>query len=173
MGSVPEGSRARQERRPTGRRRSRIELERLETRNLLSIAGVTLQYGNLAIQAPNTASNVPGNVAVVSIDSSNHNNVKVSLNGASEEFSPSQVYNITYVGRQAGGDTFTDNTNLVSLDYGYGGNNNFTGGGSYNYVYFYGNNNTFTGVTGSYSVVFEDGGTGDTINDPGGLRVHS
>jgi hypothetical protein len=145
-----------------------MELETLETRNLLSISGVTLQFGNLAITAPNSSHNT----AVVSIDTSNHNNVKVTLNGASEEFSPSLVANITYKGGSAGFDTFTNSTNLVSLAYGYGGNNNFTGGGSYNYVYFYGNNNSFTDdVAGSVSDVFENGGSGDTIHDPPGVTI--
>jgi hypothetical protein len=154
--------------RVSGRRRSRMELETLETRNLLSISGVTLQFGNLAITAPNSSHNT----AVVSIDTSNHNDVKVTLNGASEEFSPSLVANITYKGGSGGHDTFTNSTNLVSLAYGYGGNNNFTGGGSYNYVFFYGNNNSFTDdVAGSVSDVFENGGSGDTIHDPPGVII--
>jgi hypothetical protein len=175
MGTVSQGPRARQERRGhpakarvPGRRLSPIDVERLETRDLLSIAGVTLQFGNLAITAPNSSHNT----AIVSIDTSNHNNVKVTLNGASEEFSPSLVANITYKGGSGGNDTFTDSTNLVSLAYGYGGNNNFTGGGSYNYVFFYGNNNSFTAVgAGSISDVFENGGTGDTIHNPDGATV--
>jgi hypothetical protein len=85
-----------------------MELETLETRNLLSISGVTLQFGNLAITAPNSSHNT----AVVSIDTSNHNDVKVTLNGASEEFSPSLVANITYKGGSGGHDTFTNSTNL-------------------------------------------------------------
>jgi hypothetical protein len=168
LSSVTQTSRAHQEHRSTGRRRSPIAVERLENRNLLSIAGVSLQFGNLAIAAPNSSHNT----AVVSIDTTNHNNVKVTLNGASEEFSPSLVASITYKGGSGGNDTFTDSTNLMSLAYGYGGNNNFTGGGSYNYVYFFGNNNTFSDtVVGSVSDVFENGGTGDTINDPPGVII--
>ena len=120
-------------------RRSQIQLEPLESRNLLSIAGVTLQFGNLAIKAPGAG----GNMAKVWIDSATHN-VAVSLNGKSEEFSAASVANITYTGGAKGGDTFTNNTSLTSLEYGYGGNNKFTGGTSYNFVYFFGNNNTFS-----------------------------
>jgi hypothetical protein len=140
----------------------------LETRALLSIPGVTLQFGNLAI----TATKASGNVAQVSIDSVTHN-VKVTLNGNSEEFSASKVYNVTYKGGSGGGDTFQDNTSLVSLEYGYGGNNNFTGGTSYNYVYFFGNNNSFTGPAGSVSDVFENGGHGDTMHGSGTIYVYA
>jgi hypothetical protein len=141
------------------RRSPAFRLERLENRDLLAaVAGVSLTYGNLEIQAPKPG----GNTAAVAIDPVNHN-IKVTLNGLSEEFTSSQVYNITYVGGASGGDTFVDNTSLVSLDYGYGGNNNFTGGSGYNYVFFYGNNNTFNGAAGVYSDVFEDGGASDSV----------
>jgi hypothetical protein len=146
-----------------------IGLETLDRRELLSsIAGVTLQFGNIAITAPKAS----GNTAEVSIDPSNHN-VKVSLNGQSEEFSPTLVYNVTYIGGKSGGDTFSNDTNLVCLAYGYGGNNHFTGGASYNFVYFQGNSNTFTGVAGSVSDVFENGGKNDVIHDPGSIYVYS
>jgi hypothetical protein len=165
MGSIPTGSRVRKELRSAGRRCSRLELGRLESRDLMSgIAGVSLTYGNLTIESPKTS----GNTAIVSIDPSTKN-VEVTLNGQSEEFSPSLVDNITYVGGAGGGDTFTDNTSLVSLDYGYGSGNTFTGGSSYNYVFFYGGDNTFNGVKGSVSDVFEDGYTNDLINADGGI----
>lgn len=173
IGAVSEGSRARH-RRPTGGHRTRIGCETLEGRALLtavstSIPGVSLTYGNLSITAPKSS----GNVAEVSIDPSTHN-VKVSLNGQSEEFSASQVYNITYVGGSGGGDTFTNDTNLVELAYGYGGHNDFTGGTSYNFVYLYGNDNTYDAQAGSlFSDVFEDGGTGDTVSDPPGSPVQT
>jgi len=168
IGSFPEGSRARHKRHATGRRRSPVGCEMLEARALLSnIPGVSLQFGNLAI----TATKASGNVAVVSIDPSNHN-VKVSFNGQSEEFKASLVDNITYTGGKNGGDTFTDNTNLVSLEYGYGGSNNFTGGTSYNYVYFWGNSNNFDGPAGSVSDVFEHGGKNDTTEDPPGAIIY-
>lgn len=169
-GSGSEGSRDRHQRRSNGGRRSGIGCETLEGRALLSnIPGVSLMYGNLSITAPKSS----GNVAEVSIDPSTHN-VKVSLNGQSEEFSASQVYNITYVGGSGGGDTFTNDTNLVELAYGYGGHNDFTGGTSYNFVYLYGNDNTYDAQAGSlFSDVFEDGGTGDTVSDPPGSPVQT
>ena len=72
---------ARQRRRSALPRGSRIEIESLESRNLLSIGGVTLSYGELSIVAPLLS----GNKAAVSIDPTNQD-VKVSLNGQSEEF---------------------------------------------------------------------------------------
>jgi len=142
-------------------------LETLEARGLLSIAGVSLVYGNLAI----TATHASGNVAQVSIDPATHN-VQVSLNGQSEEFGANQVYNVTYKGSSGGGDTFTDNTSLVSLEYGYGGNNHFTGGSSFNFVYFFGNSNSFNGPAGSISDVFQHGGQNDATQGPGTIYVY-
>jgi hypothetical protein len=134
---------------------------------MTGIAGVSVSWGNLLIQAPKTS----GNVAQVSIDSHNHF-VKVTLNGQTEEFNPSVVpiYNLTYIGGSGGGDTFTDDTNLVSLDFGSGGNNTFTGSSSYNFVFFTGNGNTFNAQAGSVNDVFEDYGT-DQINNPGNAIV--
>ena len=68
--------------------------------------------------------------------------MNVSFNGQSESFSAGQVANITYMGGTGGGDTFENDTNLVSLDYGFGAGNNFTGSTSYNFVYFFGAGNT-------------------------------
>ena len=165
---VPKASPARQERR-AGRVGSRIELERLEGRALMSgIAGVSLAYGNLAIQAPKVA----GNVAAVSIDPSNKD-VQVTLNGQSEEFSPSLVASITYKGGSGGGDTFMDGTSLPSIEYGFAGNNNFTGGTGFNYAYLWGNSNTYTAQKASFTDVFEYG-TSDKIANPSnaGLQLY-
>ena len=104
------------------------------------------------------------NVAKVWIDSSTHN-VAVSFNGKFEEFSPSLVCSVTYMGGTGGGDTFKNNTSRISLEYGFGSGNNFTGGTSANYVYFYGGGNTYNAQAGSFTDVFEVGGT-DTINNP-------
>jgi hypothetical protein len=161
-------SRPVQHRVPAARRRPAIRLEMLESRDLMTgIAGVSLMYGNLEIQAPKPG----GNVAAVTIDPLNQN-VKVTLNGQSAEFASSLVYNITYVGGASGGDTFVDNTSLVSLDYGYGGHNNFTGGSTFNYVFFYGNYNTFNAVAGSVNDVFENGGTGDLMQGQGSVQAY-
>ncbi len=146
-----------------------MELESLEGRALLSggIPGVSLQFGNLAI----TATLSSHNTAVVQIDPSTKN-VEVTLNGKTEEFAARLVANITYKGGSGGFDSFMDKTSLVSLDYGYGGNNTFTGGTSYNYVYFHGSSNTFNAPTGSVSDVFENGGKGDIVNDPGTIYAY-
>jgi ribosomal protein S14 len=162
MGSVSASSRARQQRQSTGRRRSRIELgmDRLETRELLTstnIPGVSLTYGNLLIQATKTS----GNSAVVSIV---NNNVQVAFNGYTQQFSQSLVFNMTYVGGSSGGDKFTNNTNIVSNEYGYGTGDQFTGGTGYNYAFFYGTGDTFTAQAGSVDDVFECGGPVTIIN---------
>jgi hypothetical protein len=159
-GFVQSTSRAQEQHRSARRRRSPIALETLETRSLMSIPGVALSYGNLSIQAPTGSS---GNVAKVSIDPATQN-VNVSLNGQTDSFSASQVSSITYMGGSGGGDTFENDTNLVSLDYGFGAGNNFSGSTSYNFVYFFGAGNTYSAPDGSFSDVLEIGG-GDTINN--------
>ena len=145
-GLVQSTSRAQEEHRSARRRRSPMALETLETRSLMSVPGVSLSYGNLLIQAPSSS----GNAAKVWIDPATRN-VNVSVNGQSESFSASQVSNITYMGGSGGGDTFENDTNLVSLDYGFGAGNNFIGGTSYNFVYFYGAGNTYSAPDGSTS----------------------
>jgi hypothetical protein len=169
MASVSNGPRSRQERRSTiSRHQSPIELERLETRDLLTSGGIaiTLSYGNLAITAP---TNSGGNVVTVSNVS---NEVAVSVSGTIvKEFAPSQVSNITYEGGYLGRDVFTNDTSIVLLAYGYGDGNDFIGGSGYNYIFFENapgqtndnNDNTFNGSAGIYSDVFEYAGTGDTI----------
>jgi hypothetical protein len=140
-------------------------LEALESRNLLSIVGITLRYGNLAI----TGARGSGNVAQVWIDPSTHN-VAVSLNGQSEQFSPSSVSSITYKSGANGGDSFVNHTRLTTLAYGNGSNNHFTGGTGYNYIYDFGNNNVFT-AQGGVSDLWEGHGTGDVIVNPNHYHV--
>lgn len=142
-----------------------VEVQSLEPRNLLSVAGVTLQFGNLAI----TGTKASGNVAEVWIDPATHN-VAVSLNGQSEEFAPNLVSNITYKSGASGGDTFTNNTRLTAMNYGYGGNNHFTGGTGFSYIYFFGNDNSYK-AQGGTSDVWEDYGVGDVITDATGASV--
>jgi hypothetical protein len=167
IGLVSMASHGRQSRRSASRGHARIELEMLEGRALMSgIAGVSVAYGRLLIQAPAGSS---GNVAAVSIDS-NNNNVKVSLNGQSEEFSPSSIGSVTYMGGSGGGDTFVDSTALPSVEYGQGGNNHITGGTGLNYAYYWGNGNTYDAEGGSFTDVFEFGGPA-TINNPHGAGI--
>jgi hypothetical protein len=154
-------------RRAAGRRNSSMVLETLEGRGLMSVAGVALSYGNLSITAPLSSHNV----AAVSIDPANHD-VKVSVNGQSEEFSASLVTSITYIGSYGGGDTFQDNTSLTSLAYAYGSGNTFTGGTGYNYFYFYYGNNSYTAQSGSFSDVYEIGGT-ETITNTSKARIQT
>jgi hypothetical protein len=165
-GLVQSTFRAQEAHRFARRRRSPLALETLETRSLMSIAGVSLSYSNLLIQAPSGSS---GNAAKVWIDPAT-SNVNVSFNGQSESFSASQVSNITYMGGSGGGDTFENDTNLVSLDYGFGAGNNFIGGTSYNFVYFYGAGNTYSAPDGSTSDVSEIYGS-DTVNSSSAASV--
>jgi hypothetical protein len=175
MRSVAVASRAHQDRRFAHRHRSWIDLETLEGRALMSgINGVSLTpTGTLTI---NPAHNSGGNSAVVSIDPKN-NEVKVTVNFGSgsqtEEFNPTvtPIYNVLYNGGALGGDTFTDDTSLISREYGYGSGNHFTGGTNINYVWFMnGTGNTYNAVgNDSVSDVWEFGGIGsDTIKNPDG-----
>lgn len=171
FGSFPGGPRARHERRSSNRRRAPLALETLEGRSLLTVAApaatVSLQFGNLAIHA---ASNTTTEVSIAS------GTLTLTASGAggssvTQTFDASSIYNITYTGGSAGGNTFINNTNLVSLDYAYGGNNHIVGGGSFNYVFFWGNNNSFSSTAGSVSDVFQNGGTGNDIDPLGTVYV--
>ena len=54
----------------------------------------------------------------------------------------------------------------MTLIYGFGSGNTFTGGTSYNYVYFEGSGgNMYCTAAGSFTDVFEIGGS-DTIDNP-------
>ncbi len=74
-----------------------------------------------------------------------------------------------------GKDTLVNNTSLTSLDYGYGGNHQFTVGTGFNYTYFFGNNNTDAAQAG-VSDERKDHGSGDGTpsclgNDPRDLAI--
>jgi hypothetical protein len=167
FGLTKMASHGRQAGRPASHCRARFELEMLEGRALMTgIAGVSLSYGQLMIQAP---AGSHGNVAAVSIDPSN-NYVKVTMNGQSEEFNPTSVGTILYVGGSGGGDTFVDGTALPSREFGQGGNNTFTGGTGLNYAYLWGTNNTYNAQSGSFTDVFEFSGPAK-INNPKGAGI--
>jgi hypothetical protein len=151
-------SRPRREDRPHRRRAAQFSLETLEDRDLKSdIPGVSMQYGIIGISATQGSNNA----ASVSIDPSNQM-VKVSLNGQSVEYNQSDVWSVNYNGSLGGSDTFTNDTSLTETAYGQGGNNNFTGGSSFNLVYLYGDNNSFD-ARGTYSYVFAYNGPNDNI----------
>jgi hypothetical protein len=148
-------------------------LETLEGRELLSAISVS-PVGTLTIVAPH---NSGGNSAVVSIDP-NNKDVEVTYNFGggtqSVEFNPAGIHNVLYLGGALGGDTFTDNTNLISREYGYGTGNDFTGGTNINYVWFLnGTGNTYNAVgADSVSDVWEWGGIdSDTIDNLDGGTV--
>ena len=167
MSLVSEGSHARPTRSAAGRRPLRMELEPLEGRALLSaLAGVSVQYGNLAIQAPQAS----GNVAVITAPAPN--TVQLSLNGQCETFNTTQISitSITYLGGSGGGDTMVNDTDLPTVEYGFGSGNNFMGGTGFNYAFFFGGANTFDAQAGSVSDVFELSG-GNTVSNPDGAVV--
>jgi hypothetical protein len=141
------------------RRQPLLTMEFLEDRDLKTtgIAGVSLSNGLLSI----TGTQLSGNTAIVSIDPTNQM-VRVNLNGDSEEFAPSQISAVFYNGGQGGGDTFVNSTNLLAIEYGWGGNNTFTGGTGDDYMFMFGDNNTVTD-RGGFAVAYTHGGH-DNIN---------
>jgi len=134
-------------------RRLQARVEGLESRNLMSVGGgISLTAGTITI-----AANLPkGNTAQVSIDPANHD-VKVTLNGNSEEFAPSLVTTVYYSGAAGGGDTFVNSTSITGIEYGWGGNNTFTGGSGQDYMFLWGNGNT-AHDDGGFAVAFTHGG---------------
>ena len=56
------------------------------------------------------------------------------------------------------------------MEYGQGGDNNFTGGTGLNYAYFWGSDDTYNAQEGSFTDVFEFGGP-PTINNPDGAGI--
>jgi hypothetical protein len=130
--------------------------------------GVTFEFGNIEV-ASQLAN---GNTAEVSLDPQKPGQVKVTVNGASEDFPASSVFNVTYIGSPGGGDAFVDTYDAPLLAYGHGGNNNFTGNASWNYIFFSGNDNTYFDRDGGLTDVFENGGTGDTVNSNGTVQVY-
>lgn len=152
--------------------RREVRLESLETRNLLSggaagtvPAGISVQNGELCIVGTLHS----GNVASVSIDKTTKN-LLVTLNGSSVEFSQSQVSWVAYESGAGGHDTFTNDTSLYSLDYGYGGGNTFNGGTGMSEYLLYGNGNVVNNE-GGWEVVFTNGGNDTIAPDSGGLVI--
>ena len=109
IGSFFADSEARRRKPVSGRCRPRIALEILEHRELLSIAGVTLQYGNLAITGTKSTGMWPRSGSIPA-----NQNVAVSLNGQTEEFAAKTVTSITYKSGASGGDTFANITGLTN-----------------------------------------------------------
>jgi hypothetical protein len=168
IGATANVSRTRHERRPFRRRRAQVGVESLEGRDLKSsIPGVSNLGGVIQIQATQT----DHNTASVSIDP-NNGNVQVSLNGISVEFCPNAVWTITYTGGQGGWDTFTNDTDLTEYATGYGGNNQFLGGSSYNTVLLWGDYNSYD-AQGGPSNVFTYNGPNDDITPYSDVSVYS
>ena len=131
----------------------------------MSIPGVTFQFGNIQIVAPQDS----GNAAEVRINPLT-GNVRVGVNGLSEEFPASQVFNVTYQGGRGGGDTFINALSVPGVCYGYAGYNNFVGGSAYNFAYLYGNYNAYS-AAGASNTVFLNGGQSNRVSNPAGSQI--
>jgi hypothetical protein len=134
-------------------------VEGLESKKLLTGgSGVSLANGMLSIVAPMQS----GNTASVSIDNAN-GNVQVILNDTTQEFAASQVNAIYYNGGLGGHDTFVNATSIMSIDFGWGGNNNFSGGTGADYMFVWGDGNSVHDAGGG-AVAFTHRGH-DTVDD--------
>jgi len=133
-------------------RRLAPSVDGLESRNLLTAAPISLANGVLQITAPLNS----GNKVSVSMDAAN-NAVKVTLDGTTQEFAASQVSELFYVGGGGGGDTYTNSTNITSVDVGYAGDNTFTGGTGTDVMFLYGDGNSAID-SGGLTVAFTNGG---------------
>jgi hypothetical protein len=131
----------------------------------VSIPGVTFQFGNIQIVAPQAG----GNSADVRVNPLT-GNVRVGLNGLSEEFPASQVFNVTYQGGPNGGDTFINALAVPGVCYGFGGNNNVVGGTAYNFIYLYGPANAYS-AAGLGNTVFLNGGQNSRVSNPAGSQL--
>jgi hypothetical protein len=131
----------------------------------MSIPGVIFQFGNIQIVAPQNS----GNAVEVRINPLTRN-VRVGVNGLSEEFPVDQVFNVTYQGGLGGGDTFINAISVPGVCYGYGGYNNFVGGMAFNFVYLYGNSNAYT-AAGAGNTVFLSGGQNNRVSNPAGSQI--
>lgn len=131
----------------------------------MSIPGVIFQFGNIQITAPQPG----GNAAEVRINPLT-GNVRVGVNGLSEEFPAAQVFNVTYQGGPGGGDTFVNALNVPGVCYGFGGYNNFVGGMAFNFIYLYGNYNVYS-AAGASNTVFSNGGQNNRIANPAGSQM--
>jgi hypothetical protein len=131
----------------------------------MSIPGVSFQYGNIQIIAPQ----VSDNAVEVRINPLTRN-VRVGVNGQTEEFPADQVLNVTYQGGANGGDTFVNGTSATGVYYGFGGNNHVVGGMAFNFAYLHGDNNAYS-ATGASNVVFLNGGQNTRITNPANSQV--
>jgi hypothetical protein len=138
------------------RRLPQLNLETLEARDLKT-AGVSLANGMLMI----SGTQFSGNSAAVWINPTN-NMLDVKLNGSTQEFAPSQVNAVFYNGGMGGGDTFTNSTSILAIEYGWGGHNTFTGGSGQDYMFLWGEGNTVHD-SGGFAVAYTHGGH-DTID---------
>jgi len=131
----------------------------------MSIPGVSFVYGNIQIVAPQAG----GNAVEVRVNPTT-GNVRVGVNGQAQEFPAAQVYNVTYQGGSAGGDTFVNALGVPGVCYGYAGYNNFVGGTAYNFAYLYGPSNAYS-AAGSANTVFLNGGQNGRVVNPTGCQL--
>ena len=131
----------------------------------MSIPGVTFQFGNIQIVAQQ-----PGQNAVDVRINPLTGDVKVGVNGLSEEFPVAQVLNVTYQGGPGGADTFVCALAVPVVCYAFAGYNCVVGGGAFNFIYLYGPGNVYS-AAGVSNTVFLNGGQNSRVGNPAGSQL--
>ena len=157
FGAASKTSRVRRADRSPRSRCSQIGVESLEGRDLMSniMPGVSDQGGAIVMTATQAANN-KASVSMV------QNGIQVTLNGNSAVIPASGVWCVIYSGGPGGGDTFTNTTGLSEMAVGYGGNNQFVGGSSWNTIELWGDYNSYD-AQGGPSEVYTYNGPDDQI----------
>jgi hypothetical protein len=83
----------------------------------------------------------------------------ITVNGQAFVEQNTGILAVYYAGSFGGQDTFVNSTNLMAIDYGWGGGNNFrTEGTGPTYAFLFGGGNTFTVSAGDFGVAYTHGG---------------
>jgi hypothetical protein len=99
-----------------------------------------------------------GNSAVIQPDPAG-GAFDVTVNGQEVTVPSAGIQAVYYAGSFGGQDTFANQTNLMAIDYGWGGGNNFlTDGTGPTYAFLYGDGNTFEVSAGDFGVAYTHGG---------------
>jgi hypothetical protein len=82
----------------------------------------------------------------------------VTVNGSMTTVPDAGIRAVYYDGGQGGDDIFANSTNLIGIEYGFGGGNTFIGGTNADYAFLWGNSNTFSVTAGEFAVIYTHGG---------------
>ena len=136
-------------------RRFQPEGGRLEFRSLMAGPGPVVVNGALIeIIAPLPS----GNRAEIHPDSAG-GAFDITVNGHAFVVQNTGIQAVYYAGSFGGQDTFVNSTNLLAIDYGWGGGNNFvTEGTGPTYAFLFGDGNTFAVSAGDFGVAYTHGG---------------